>query len=385
MAFFHVVVVVVVPCQRGLAGYPLVLSSSCSVNQSELISCCHHMIIYVNVHFCFVSAKLQTDLKNCSVKKTSPELQPPPTSPPTKKQRTSLFGHYYRVNITSSSEDAEEVNRVVDERIEGSLTEYESIDSVAVEDGTCYPTECLNTLPRSGMPPHLLQLKVGSPTIILRNLNADDGLCNSTRLICRAFKTHVIEAQIVSGAFAGRRVFIPRTELTPSDSGLPLTLRRRQFPIRLCYCTTINKAQWQTPECVGLHLPTPAFSHGQLYVGLSRAGSADRIFVYAPSKPGRSTDVDSVLTRNISTLKFSVLPEECHRRRRKVRKSSEWAALASIAKTMTQTMKKSVAENADDQELELTTLNTPKSVAVASASSASDQGPDLRKIFYDLS
>ena len=52
---------------------------------------------------------------------------------------------------------------------------------------------------------------------------------------------------------------------------------------------------------------------------------------------------------------------------------------------MTQTMKKSVAENADDQELELTTLNTPKSVAVASASSASDQGTDLQKIFYDLS
>ena len=123
------------------------------------------MIIYVNVLFCFVSAKVQTDLKNCSVRKTSPELQPPPTSPPTKKQRTSLFGHYYRVNITSSSEDAEEVNRVVVERTEGSLTEYESIDSVAVEDGTCYPTECLNTLTPSGMPPHLLRLKVGSPNL----------------------------------------------------------------------------------------------------------------------------------------------------------------------------------------------------------------------------
>jgi len=204
-----------------------------------------------------------------------------------------------RAILTPRNEDAEEVNRVVVERIAGSLTEYKSIDSVAVEDGTCYPTEFLNTLTQSGMPPHLLRLKVGSPIIMLRNLNADDGLCNGTRLICRAFTTHVIEAQIVSGAFAGRRVFIPRIELTPSDSGLPFTLRRRQFPVRLCYCMTINKAQSQTLECVGLHLPTPAFSHGQLYVGLSRAGSADRIFVYAPSKPGTSTDVDGVFTRNI--------------------------------------------------------------------------------------
>jgi len=96
------------PCQRGSAGYPLVLSSICSVNQLELISCCHHMIIYVNVHFCFVSAKLQTDLKNCSVRKTSPELQPPPTSPPTKKQRTSLFGYY---SLNAQQDPVEKTDR----------------------------------------------------------------------------------------------------------------------------------------------------------------------------------------------------------------------------------------------------------------------------------
>ena len=55
-----------------------------------------------------------------------------------------------------------------------------------------------------------------------------------TRLICGAFAPRVIDAEIISGTNAGRKVFIPRTELTPSDAGLPFTPRPRgQFPVRL--------------------------------------------------------------------------------------------------------------------------------------------------------
>ena len=42
---------------------------------------------------------------------------------------------------------------------------------------------------------------------------------------------------------------------------------------------TINKAQGQTLAVVGLFLLSPVFSHGQLYVGLSRGSSRDGIKV----------------------------------------------------------------------------------------------------------
>jgi ATP-dependent DNA helicase PIF1 len=50
----------------------------------------------------------------------------------------------------------------------------------------------------------------------------------------------------------------------------PLKLKRTQFPIRLSFTMIINKAQGQTIPNVGVYLPDSLFSHGQLYVALSR-------------------------------------------------------------------------------------------------------------------
>ena len=83
------------------------------------------------------------------------------------------------------------------------------------------------------MPPHRLTLKPGAIIMLLRNLNAKLGLCNGTRCVVRQLMNNVIDVEVLTGAAAGDRVYIPRIDIAPSDVNLPFTLKRRQFPVRL--------------------------------------------------------------------------------------------------------------------------------------------------------
>jgi len=87
----------------------------------------------------------------------------------------------------------------------------------------------------------------------------------------------MIDCEVATGSNKGSRVIIPRITMTPSDVFLPFKLRRHQFPIRLSFAMTINKSQGQTFERLGLILPQPVFSHGQLYVAFSRVRSLTSI------------------------------------------------------------------------------------------------------------
>ena len=86
-------------------------------------------------------------------------------------------------------------------------------------------------------------------------------------------------------------MFIPRISLTPSLSELPFSMTRRQFPVRLAYAMTINKSQGQSVKYVGVDLRTPVFSHGQLYVALSRCTSGDRTSVLLNEASNSTTNI----------------------------------------------------------------------------------------------
>ena len=107
-------------------------------------------------------------------------------------------------------------------------------------------------------------------------------LCNGTRLIVKSMKPHILEATIITGNYKGEDVLIPTIPLIFSE--LPLEFKRLQFPVKPCFAMSINKSQGQSLKVVGLNLQGPCFSHGQLYVGCSRVGSSDNLFICSPVK-----------------------------------------------------------------------------------------------------
>ena len=81
----------------------------------------------------------------------------------------------------------------------------------------------------------------------------------------------ILEVMIITGDHRGEKAFILRITLKPSSRQHPFTLKRCQFPVRLSFAMTINKAEGQSVTYVGIHLISSVFCHGQLYVALSRA------------------------------------------------------------------------------------------------------------------
>ncbi|XP_016200273.1 ATP-dependent DNA helicase PIF1-like [Arachis ipaensis] len=206
-----------------------------------------------------------------------------------------------RVILAPTLESVEKVNDFVLTIFPGMEKEYLSSDTTCQADENedvqqeWFTLEFLNDIKCSGLPNHKLTLKPGVAVMLLRNIDQTSGLCNGTRLIVNELGSNVIGATVVTSRNIGDKVYIPRMNLIPSDSGLPFKFQRRQFSLTVCFAITINMSQAQSLSHVRLYLPKSVFTHGQLYVALSRVKSHSGLRVLILDEDGNPKSS----TRNI--------------------------------------------------------------------------------------
>ena len=142
--------------------------------------------------------------------------------------------------------------------------------------------------------PALIELKIGTPIILLKNLDVECGLCNGTRGTVVDFETPDNEDGISSlsemaldeleknpkvefvqpdGKTLTRR--IDREEFSIETAGRTVATRS-QLPLKLAWAISIHKSQGLSIDCLEVDL-SGCFEYGQCYVALSRATSFENL------------------------------------------------------------------------------------------------------------
>jgi hypothetical protein len=203
-----------------------------------------------------------------------------------------------RAVLCPDNKMVDEINAPTTARLPGAEVTLLSADKLVDESNVgSFTPEFLNSLTPSGCPPHALKLKVGCPVMLLRNLDIKAGLCNGTRMIVTKISPRVLTVRLACGPNAGNEVLIPRIPIIPSDQSIAVKFRRLQFPIRVCFAMTINKAQGQTLKKAALYLARPVFSHGQLYVGTSRVSIGADLKVFTGNRGQEKIKTTNVVYR----------------------------------------------------------------------------------------
>jgi hypothetical protein len=156
-----------------------------------------------------------------------------------------------------------------------------------------FTDEYLATVLPSGVPPHVLTLKPGTIAILIMNLAPDDGLTNGTKIIIDRIVSPVLLQVRARNPSTGvlTQAYIPRMRFNFNLHRTSTAVVRTQFPVLPAYAITCNRAQCQTLDFVGFDATVPIFSHGSLFVALSRARRAVDVALFVGSD-GRALGAD---------------------------------------------------------------------------------------------
>jgi hypothetical protein len=158
-----------------------------------------------------------------------------------------------------------------------------------------------------GVPKHILNLKKDDICMIMRNLNRKEGLAKNLRVKIVSLHEHCIRVCTLNPV--GRRYYnIPRIRFTISlPYGRSMQMERKQFPLQLAYSMTYNKSQGQQFQDVLVDIRNNPFTHGHLYVALSRIRISRNIRLFTtPPAEGATDDPPYVTNVVYEKLKLSI-------------------------------------------------------------------------------
>ena len=109
------------------------------------------------------------------------------------------------------------------------------------------------------------------------------GHCNGTRYLVKDIGTYRLLLEKLNPKVGDKNIILllPRIPMNHKSKDFPCTISRLQFPIKIAYCLTINRAQRQLASKCGILLPKDVWTHGQIYVAFSRCGNSNNIYVWA--------------------------------------------------------------------------------------------------------
>ena len=204
-----------------------------------------------------------------------------------------------RCILAATNKEVDMINEMVQDRLPGTTDRLYSADTLENSGDLLRITEeYLHTLMPNGFPKHVLRLKTGMPLMLLRNLDPREGLCNGTKLIyVKNWGNKLLECKIVGSL---KTVLIPRITFIPKVGEFAFDWRRKQFPLRPAFATTINKSQGQTLKLAGIWLRSQVFTHGQLYVACSRVGNPESLkFAVKGVKDGQAENIPNVVFKKV--------------------------------------------------------------------------------------
>lgn len=171
------------------------------------------------------------------------------------------------------------------------LSKDEALDTMSP---FTYEMEHFNALTPSGYPPHKLQLIVGAPVMLLKNINPPEGHTNGQRYTVLQLLDNVVVLKPMFSDDPEKILYVHKVDHLPADkTKTPFSLWRVQFPLKNCWSMSVHKSQGSTLKKVGIYLAKHNFfAHAHAYVACSRVSSFKGLrFSITPNPKKRVTTI----------------------------------------------------------------------------------------------